>query len=521
MQTRLCKEDQEPMLKQEFSFEDTLMYQDEEDYRTFVKVENEEYIKEMLVSESRPQAPPIPRQRWRDNAVVTIERQPEYDRVFQAKHTGEAGVIIDPYNPQHYCAMCEKTFSHQAKFRRHVRMSHSLYVKYFKYPHATIDPNNPQNYCAKCGRSYPDSYFHVHLRKQHGLHVKKPKSTDATSKPYARQNHRGSQKKRNAKYFAHPYAIINPNHPQNYCSKCGKTYHKQYFRKHLRIIHGLQDKDFKPRLATSKPRVPRNHHDSQNDSMAKRSKHPQADTNLLKPLQYCAECDHTYPTISSFRVHLKRAHSIKTPLVKYPNAEIDIFHLDNYCAKCDKKYEGARLFLNHLQDSHMSTLYNIRSSVDVSKKRDPAYYCPKCDRYYTEEIFKQHFTKHRRMSKFVNINPDAEIDLNSPDFYCSKCERHFSNQPTFGRHVTFEHGLGHEWNLAKKQRQIKFPNAQIDFFNPHGYCAKCDKKLLGRDGLWAHTVTVHALYPPSVGGKSLKLGACNLRNGKELTPLFR
>lgn len=504
METRFCKEDPEPMLKQEFSFEDTLLYQDEEDHEPFIKVENEECIKGMIVSEHRPQTPPRPTREWRDNAIVSIERQSKYDRLFQSKvpsnERAAAAATVDPFHPQNYCVMCDRTFARQDRFRSHIRRVHLLTVRYFKHPYETIDPNHPDNYCAKCGRNYTDKYFPKHLHDVHGIIVEAPK----LGTPRKRRNDgRGKKSKR-------------PSHHRPYCAMCRRSYSKGYYRRHLRAIHGLREDVIKRLVAQSK-------RDFLARKMAKAKgttkKRPHVSVELLTD---CTRCNRTYSSRVSFLQHLKtKAHSDGiTMSIKYPNAEIDIFHPDYFCAKCDRAYASAHTFWCHLERNHLSTLCNTRSAVKISNKRAPIYYCPKCDRYYTEDIFKQHFTNHRT-SKPVIMNPDAEIDFNSPDFYCARCDKHYASQESFKTHIIWTHNLAGEWYQAVRERKVAHPEAEIDFSDADNYCAKCDKKWKARAMLLEHAAIMHGVYPPSMGEGRSDHGPCNLRNGKKVTPLIK
>ncbi|KAL9544933.1 hypothetical protein MBANPS3_007381 [Mucor bainieri] len=516
METCFCKEDLEPMLlKQELNFDDIpIMYEDEEECEPFIKVENEESIKGMIVSEYRSETPPPPpapapaaarpRQRWRNNATVVIERQPTFDKFFQAKPSpAPVEATIDPYNVQQY--------------------SHGIYAGRFKRPHATIDPYHPNNYCAKCDRNFAYNYFRPHLRTIHGLQFQ-GRCTKA-SQPLKR-----------------PRATVNLHHTKNYCAKCDRTYSQGYLRKHLIYMHNIRQSEHKPRApraklfkdpqaaVAAKKRAPKQSNAKAGRrklAKARRSKHAQTKTAIasLKPQIQCAQCKRICSSTTALLRHLERVHPPPPPPqqpFKYPDAAIDIFHPDNYCAKCDTTHPSARVFLTHLQSHHLPTLWNTRNSAARKNSRhNAAYYCPKCDRYYTKDIFKQHFTNHR-FSRAVIVNPEAAIDLHSPDFYCAKCEHYCGNAVNFRTHVIQQHHLGPEWSRAMKQKRIVYPDAEIDFANSDGYCAKCDKKMGSSGSLVYHAAIVHAAYPPATNDQvSSDLGSCNLRNGKKLHPIYK
>lgn len=89
-----------------------------------------------------------------------------------AKRNVNPSAEIDVYDPNHYCAKCNKTMKNKTQYMYHLRMIHGIKPprKAIVNPKATIDKDDPNLYCAQCEKHFSSRRaFKNHLSRIHQM----------------------------------------------------------------------------------------------------------------------------------------------------------------------------------------------------------------------------------------------------------------------------------------------------------------------------------------------------------------
>ncbi|EPB83608.1 hypothetical protein HMPREF1544_09651 [Mucor circinelloides 1006PhL] len=157
----------------------------------------------------------------------------------------------DIHDPNFHCKSCNINYNSRRKYRHHLKYVHFMALKTIlphQIPQSSIvpDPDDPNLYCRACDSKYScKSNYKQHCRYAHGMTSVKIATTGA-----------------NSDGNVDPGKLPDPNDPQNYC----KVYH-----------HSISNRN--------------------------------AMIDINHPEFYCAQCERSYSSKESFRMHLRNVHN--------------------------------------------------------------------------------------------------------------------------------------------------------------------------------------------------------------------
>jgi hypothetical protein len=212
---------------------------------------------------------------------------------------------------QFSCHHCSIFFTPERLYNKHENEVHKL------------ESNNQQFHCQICDITFISvEIYHNHLLQVHGT-ILRPLLKRTRSKP-----NRSIEP--------------NPEDPNFYCKSCTTKYATEFsFRIHLRYVHKIVDLPLKGK------RRPKPNHN--------------IESNPNDPSFYCKSCSTEYPSLGTFRKHIREVHKmILKPLIKrpIPNHSIipDIDYPNFYCKSYSSKYVSRGVFRAHLRRIHNMTL---------------------------------------------------------------------------------------------------------------------------------------------------------------------
>ncbi|EPB91950.1 hypothetical protein HMPREF1544_01244 [Mucor circinelloides 1006PhL] len=234
-------------------------------------------------------------------------------------------IVPDPDDPSLHCRACDSTYSHRSFYRQHCRYKHGMAS--VKISIARSKPDGiADTYCKICDvRLGSKQSYKIHLLTIHKvdwrLNQQKSKNMPDVNDPNfyccaceKKLSCKGSFKLHliavHAMYLSAPKKIdleLDTDDPNNNCRVCEKNYSsKDTYRKHLRLVHHMDLPRLRGKAYLGSLPDPNDPHHYCHQSIS----NPNAIININHPDLYCAQCEHSYSTKSSFKRHLIRVHNL-------------------------------------------------------------------------------------------------------------------------------------------------------------------------------------------------------------------
>ncbi|KAG2190038.1 hypothetical protein INT46_007403 [Mucor plumbeus] len=325
-------------------------------------------------------------------------------------------------DPNFYCKVCDIYSSDQTTFWEHCRALHQ------KRP-----SDRTKSFCYICRKSYKSEwYYKRHVRLNH----------DKMDDPLNQQP---------------PDA----NDPNYYCRACDKKLStKDSFSRHIMTVHSVHFPDKVPVISQCKP------------------------------------CSLTFPSKGRYRDHLLTEHKVALNLEKGdhdPNFLPDPDDPNFFCRTCGKTKKTRAKYRIHCRNIHHMKLDKpVALKKPVVEKpptiEKPELYCIPCKRgFKTERKLLYHSRTVHKFKRTIDDqrlpNPDAVIDMESPNFDCAKCGRTYEDSSSFKLHLKVVH------DLTYKKRKVGDANVN----RPELYCSICKKQYQKNASFKKHLATVHSL----------------------------
>lgn len=187
----------------------------------------------------------------------------------------------------------------------------------------------------------------------------------------------------------------------NYCVVCDRAYAGQsaYFR-HLKYTHKIR-------------------------------------LNMLLPdnsrlLLGCTQCEQRFPSLASYRLHIRKNHNREPSPCKNPGVVPDIHDAEHYCRSCEKKYKTHVNYYSHLGRVHPEMLddgviVETENQRVAREKMVVPLEEPKCMMCQVKNkmkvvylsLFKESVADESKLYEFVSrVNPSLTLD----DSVSRKCD---------------------------------------------------------------------------------------------------
>ncbi|GAN01960.1 hypothetical protein MAM1_0014d01397 [Mucor ambiguus] len=165
---------------------------------------------------------------------LSVDQRPELQK--------PKDVMPNVNDPNFYCRSCERKLVNKDSFKLHLAAIHSLYPSSPEKSKIKPDASDPNNYCSVCQKtSQSKGRYRKHLRLVHQMTLPSLRVRDIQKGCLPDPNNPHNYCNVYNWFLSNSNATIDINNPQFYCAQSNRSYcRKQYFRKHIRSVHGIE-----------------------------------------------------------------------------------------------------------------------------------------------------------------------------------------------------------------------------------------------------------------------------------------
>lgn len=389
--------------------------------------------------------------------------------------------LLDEFDPNNHCCVCNKAYKTANEYRKHLRKIHNMDLTPLKpRPNFSIapNPNNASNHCDSCNWTLsPKPHYRRHLITVHKLVLPELKRSPLN-----------------------PDILPDIHDPNFYCKSCKvKLKSRRRYRNHLKCVYKMElepiakPRIYDPTISVNDTKKADNtscvickfkystqkyhkrhteifHKDGRNTPIKngprRRGVNPHIQPDPNDPTFYCVSCNRHCSSRNDYRIHILLIHpnvqledinmrAIISPLM----AEMDAGDENNKkCTICDWEYSDRSNYRKHMNSIHKNgkrepvaqvmnrlKLESIIAEIDAGDHNNTR--CTICGTYYNsrhhykDHIGRTHKDGNREPGGCRNrVNYSVVPVWNDPNKYCRSCQRTYSSTSVYRRHIKDLHG---------------------------------------------------------------------------------